>query len=277
MHSNQARYQVTRPRAAVLTAFALALASCGADPVDTAGADGSTTITAISTTTPSTDTTVATAEEEAADDTTAEEPVGFVVDLDGDLDAQLFDALRADDTEALIALVDAGADLETTNRSKLTPFQLAVKAEKPEVAMALIDLGADLLVESPAAQQPTFYDALGSGYVDIVDAMIEAGEDVTQVEPNTKITPMMRAVESGDVDLIRTIAELGGDLDSTDTFDDGLYSWGFFFGHGVEVAEVLYELGVDPSFTNIYGLSVLDDAERRASPEVIEFIASLQP
>ena len=96
-------------------------------------------------------------------------------------------ALRNGHTEAAMAMIDKGADVNAGDKNGDTPFHLALKEGHTETAMAMIDKGADVNASDNDGNTP-LHVALRNGQTETAMAMIDKGADI-YIKNNRQETP----------------------------------------------------------------------------------------
>jgi cytochrome c2 len=105
----------------------------------------------------------------------------------------VFDAAKNGDTDALVRLLDDGADVNEPNF--MPPLQIAAFNGDVEVLSLLIDRGADLDATSTMLGT-AMHAASQKGYAEPIEIMIEAGADPNSRNSN-QFTPLMIASTHG--------------------------------------------------------------------------------
>ncbi|KAK4466013.1 hypothetical protein QBC42DRAFT_335816 [Cladorrhinum samala] len=116
-------------------------------------------------------------------------------------------AVERGDLTTVVDLLDAGADINDTSRSKgkLSPLTHAVRAGNLEVVKVLLARGADINFGGLKSQPPLWH-AVHSGNVDIFNFL----RTHPQVE-TTQSQVAFWAADSGHVDIVRVVTMLGYD------------------------------------------------------------------
>lgn len=105
----------------------------------------------------------------------------------------VFDAAKEGDTEALVRLLDDGADVNEPNI--MPPLQMAAFNGHSDALKLLIDRGADLDATSTMLGT-ALHAASQKGYAETIEIMIEAGADPNSRNSN-QFTPLMIASMHG--------------------------------------------------------------------------------
>jgi hypothetical protein len=123
--------------------------------------------------------------------------------IDDDDEAPLLVAAHARDVDEVRRLIDAGADLEVRDGTRLTPLLIAVFARDAAMAEALLDAGADPANPWNNEQTP-LHLAASFGDEEIVALLLDAGADPT-LENEFGDTPADSARQQGHDDLAREL------------------------------------------------------------------------
>jgi len=123
----------------------------------------------------------------------------------------LHDAAKADSPSIVLALIEAGADVNLPNSKGRTPLHNAAKADSPSIVLALIEAGADVNLPNSKGWTP-LHNAAKADSPSIVLALIEAGADVNL--PNSKgWTPLHYAAKADSPSIIKLLVKKGAKLD----------------------------------------------------------------
>ena len=166
------------------------------------------------------------------------------------------DAVRADDLEAVNALIDAGADLNIQDSGGGTPLSFAAVVGYTDIARALIDAGADLNIQDNSGQTALHYAAEGS--TDIARALIDTGADLN-IQNDLGNTPLHRAALLGSTDIARALIDAGADLNIQDIndFTPLHYAAGRRY---TDIARALIDAGADLNIQDNGGWTALHSA-----------------
>ncbi|MFD4443858.1 ankyrin repeat domain-containing protein [Nocardia sp. NPDC058519] len=197
MHT--ARPTARGPRAAVLALAVLAvgIGACSADP----GTPETAAPPAATATSP-----VVTPDGSAAPPTRQ---------LDHTLDDDLYDAAVADDTALVRDLIARGADLETRGDNGRTPLVAATKNKASEAAVALIEAGADVNAKDDLQDSAYLY-AGAEGLDQILAATLRHGADLRSVNRYGG-TALIPASEHAHVSTVRMLIAAGVEVDDVNT------------------------------------------------------------
>jgi hypothetical protein len=125
----------------------------------------------------------------------------------------------------MIALiVDAGADVNSTDVRGRTPLMASVQSGDPETLRALIDKGADVNARDKVNSTALLRAAGVFGQIGVVRVLLEEGADVN-AQDNYGMTPLMWAARWGDADRVKALLEAGADVNTVDKTGRTALDW----------------------------------------------------
>ena len=127
----------------------------------------------------------------------------------------LADAAEAGDIAALRSLLDAGADVNSSQTNGSTALHWAVYRDDADAVTLLTERGADATVRTREGISPLFMASL-YGNPAIIEILLDAGADPNEVGPNTE-TPLMLAARNGNPDAIGVLFDAGADPNVVET------------------------------------------------------------
>lgn len=127
------------------------------------------------------------------------------------LTRELFRALDSRDHDNIVALVDAGADLEARNSDGLTPLQLAADNRSDDAVAILIKLGADINAASTTEKMTALHYAAKNSDTDTLKVLIAAKADLN-LKDSKGLTALHHAAIEADDDNVELLAEAGADV-----------------------------------------------------------------
>lgn len=117
-------------------------------------------------------------------------------------------------SEAVATLIEAGADLEATDRHGRTPLMLAATKGFTETAKALVDAGAKLEAADRTGLTPLLH-AVDWGHAETVGMLVDAGANLEATDRHG-LTPLLLATDWGYAEIAKTLVGAGADLESND-------------------------------------------------------------
>jgi ankyrin repeat protein len=154
----------------------------------------------------------------------------------------LVDAARHSDGAALRALLDEGANVNTSEADGTTALHWASYRDDVTSADLLIGEGADVDAANDLGATP-LWAASQNGSATMVGRLLDAG-----AEPNAALvsgeTPVMVAARSGSVDVVRLLLDSGADLAARGPRGQTALMWAVAQQHS-DVVALLIEHGAD--------------------------------
>lgn len=133
----------------------------------------------------------------------------------GTRDRMLAVAARQGSVEAVGALLDAGANIESTDARGRTPLMCAVQADKADVLKALVSRGANVNIADGSDVTALARAAGPFGNAAMVKILVEAGANVNAVDKRGQ-TPLIWAARFGDAAKVSTLLSAGADASAKD-------------------------------------------------------------
>ncbi|CAM9394450.1 unnamed protein product [Ectocarpus sp. 8 AP-2014] len=115
----------------------------------------------------------------------------------------------------VVALMEAGADLNASTTKGWPPIFFAATEGYLEILVALMNAGADLHATVPGNTTLLLLASL-FGHVEIVKALINAGEDVN-ASSTPGVRPLHEACSKGHLEVVTVLIKAGADLSASDT------------------------------------------------------------
>ncbi|WP_397376347.1 ankyrin repeat domain-containing protein [Paenibacillus vietnamensis] len=184
---------------------------------------------------------------------------------------ELIAAAERGDTDKVIALLQAGADINGTDERGRTAAMAATHGNRPETVKALIDAGADINLRDRRSDNPLLY-AGAEGMLDIVKLAVEAGAD-TKLTNRFGGTSLIPAADRGHADIVDYL------LKHSDVSVDHVNNLGWtalleavILGDGgsrhTRIVHLLVEHGADVNLADNDGVTPLAHAEKRGYAEI---------
>lgn len=131
-------------------------------------------------------------------------------------DVHLWDAVRADDVDAVQLWLENGADIGCPY-NLMTPLHWASHRGYTNMATLLINRGADIEAKGEVGRTPLHLAARG-GRIAVVKLLLNAGAD-TEAKDNLCWTPLHLAARKGHADVVKLLLDAGASLEVNMAFD----------------------------------------------------------
>ncbi|CAD7694796.1 unnamed protein product [Ostreobium quekettii] len=112
--------------------------------------------------------------------------------------------------EIVTILLDAGADVNATDNIGLTPLWVASFFNHPAVVKLLIEADAD--IEAMANGGTSLHVAATAGGAEVIELLIGAGADPDVRTPRSQSTPIMFAAEGNHLEAVRALIDAGANV-----------------------------------------------------------------
>jgi uncharacterized protein len=173
------------------------------------------------------------------------------------------------------ALLAAGANVHDVSVSGQAPLFLAARANSLEAVMLLLQAGADVNAKDKKGQTAIMFDSLW-GYrpnLEIVRALLAAGADVNAVDQGGR-TPLMFASQDAQVELVKLLVAAGAKVNIRNRAGQTALTHAVK-GHNeakIETVKALLAGGADANITDNQGISPLAFAKANGDQEVIKLL-----
>jgi ankyrin repeat protein len=131
------------------------------------------------------------------------------------MSAELIEAVKAGDIDAVRGLLSAGADVNLRDSEGSTLLMLAAHSGNLAMVSALLEAGTEVNAcdeRGWSALMKAAYNAdLDRGFADVVQALIDAGADV-EMPIGYGIRPLMLASGYGETAVVETLLKAGADV-----------------------------------------------------------------
>jgi len=165
-------------------------------------------------------------------------------------------------------LLDAGADVSTTDNFGRTPLDAAAANGHEAVARLLLDRGADVSTTDNFGSTP-LDAAAANGHEAVARLLLDRGADVSTTDYVGR-TPLYAAAANGHEAVARLLLDRGADVSTTDNYGRTPLHAAAANGHEA-VARLLLDRGADVSTTN-YGRTPLDAAAKNGHEAVARLL-----
>ena len=182
-------------------------------------------------------------------------------------DLPLVEAARTADADAVRALVERRADVNSAEIDGTTALHWAAYRGDIETAQLLLEAGAEPEAANRYGVTPLVL-AAGRGNAPIVEALLDAGADPNTTLPEGE-TVLMAAARTGNVDVLRLLLARGADPRARESWrGQTALHWAAAENHPTAV-HALVELGADVNERSTAGWSALLYAVRAGKAEAV--------
>jgi ankyrin repeat protein len=179
----------------------------------------------------------------------------------------LLEALKAEDYESAISLINAGVDVNQAGEWGITPLLLAAMKGHAEVAKLLLDRGADVNKADENRGAPLSW-AAREGHTEVARLLLKRGADINQADEWGQ-TPLLVTALNGHAEVARLLLERGADVNKAEKNGRIILIWAAVHGH-TEVARLLLERGEDVNQAAKDGRTPLLCAAKRGQREIVK-------
>jgi ankyrin repeat protein len=124
----------------------------------------------------------------------------------------LFDAAQKGDAQAVVSLIEDGADVNASQGDGMTALHWAALRGHVPVADVLIAAGAAVTVETRVGGYTPLHLASRGGNGSVVRLLLEAGSEVSATTTSSGVTPLhLASAAIGDADAVVALLEQGAD------------------------------------------------------------------
>lgn len=195
----------------------------------------------------------------------------FVASTAAAADLRPVDAAKNRDKEAVRALVQKHADVNTPQGDGTTALHWAAHWNDLDTATLLIGVGANVNAVTDLGITPLLL-ACTNGNAAMVDALLKAGANAKAARPNGE-TPVMTCSRSGNVAAVKALVARGPDVNAKENVQgQTALMWAASQNHA-EVVRLLIEQGADVNArTTKAGFTPVLFAARQGGRETIEVL-----
>ena len=184
-------------------------------------------------------------------------------DVPQDKCAALFEAVKKDDLQQVLKLLDQGADVNCRGEYQYTPLITAARYNCFEMAEALIERGADVkaaagsdFVTDERGYTPLLW-AVRNGNSAMIEMLLDKGAPVWKQGSCGGEIPLILAARENHIDAIRILLDRGAAVDEVaDEIDETALITAVMWGH-LDIADLLIERGADIKRRNQRGESLI--------------------
>lgn len=187
------------------------------------------------------------------------------------LEQKLISAAAEGDREAVLELLEGGADIDATDNHGITAVMAATQKNEVETVKLLIDQGADINIRNNNQDNVLLY-AGAEGLLPIVKLAVEAGADTTLTN-RFGGTALIPASERGHVEVVEELlANSDTDVDHINNIHWTALLEAIILGNGGEnhrqIVQLLVDYGADLNISDREGVTPLEHAEQRGFKEM---------
>ena len=185
-------------------------------------------------------------------------------------DHPLIDAVKAQDTDAIRALLKQRVDVDARQPDGATALHWAAYEDALDVASLLAHAGAAVDTANDYGVTPLSL-ACDNGSAAMVTMLLEAGASPNAARTTGEM-PLMTCARTGNVDAVRALLDHGADPNVAESWHgQTALMWAAGQGH-TEVARVLVDHGADVQARSKGGFTALLIAAREDDPELAELL-----
>ena len=185
-------------------------------------------------------------------------------------DGSLIGAVRAQDAEAVEALLQASADVNAPAADGATALHWAAYHDALPLADRLLAAGAEVDAANDYAVTPLSL-ACDNGSAGMVERLLEAGA-APDAARSTGETPLMTCARTGSTDAVRALLDAGADPSAAETWQgQTALMWAAAEGH-TAIVRALVEKGADVHARTAGGFTALLIAAREDEPELARLL-----
>jgi hypothetical protein len=195
-----------------------------------------------------------------------------------ELTQQMILAAEAGDTTTVMQLLQDGAALNGQDAAGRTAAMAATHGNRPETLLALIDAGADINLRDNRLDNPFLY-AGAEGLLDILRLTIAAGADPT-ITNRFGGTALIPAAERGHVEVVaELLANTSVDVNHVNNLGWMALLEAIILSDGgprhVEVVRLLIDAGADVNLPDANGVTPLAHAQARGYTVISEILLAV--
>lgn len=194
--------------------------------------------------------------------------------------AELIQATRAGDSEAVSEMIAASVDLNVATGDGMTAMHWAAQTGHVPILQALVNAGAAIDPVTRIGSYTPLHIASGQANSAIVKSLVEAGADVKARTSNSGVTALHLAAQTaGGADSVKALLAHGADPNAKEGVAGQTPLIFAASKNRVESVALLLEAGADPSISTVV-IDVLEQvfADRQASrfleEELAEYVNS---
>lgn len=163
-----------------------------------------------------------------------------------------------ENTETVQILLNAGANINSSDASGSTPLHYAVRYGHANIFQRLIDKNADVNYQDKSGFTPLHWAATSNNR-QTVEILLNTGADV-HLKSEYGETALTRAAMRGHANIVKMLIDKGADVNQQDAFGFTPLHWALLEkkNANIEVMQILINAGADISLRNEEGKTPLD-------------------
>ena len=166
--------------------------------------------------------------------------------------SRLFGAVKKNDQEKIISLLEKGADINSKNKDNQTPLTCSIHDKNWNLALLLIDHGAEV-------NGHHMYWAAVSGQLNMVKTLLNKGVNIDNQDSFYGATPLMWACNRGHINVVEFLIKNGCNLNLQDTSSKNTALM-YARPKDLDLIKLLLESGADPKIKNNEGKDAYHEA-----------------
>ena len=196
-----------------------------------------------------------------------------VLPVAGASELRLVDAIKDQNRKAIMALIDAHADVNAPQPDGSTPLAWATYQDDTEIASLLLKAGAKVDTADQYGETPLTL-ACSNGNAELAEQFLKAGADANAARWDGE-TALMIAAGSGNPQVVRMLLDHGAKVDAIEARKgQNALMWAAAEGHS-EVVDLLIKAGAHPNTASKGGFTpLIFAAEKGDSKSVASLLAS---
>jgi uncharacterized protein len=180
-----------------------------------------------------------------------------------------FRAVRSDNANGLIDLLNAGFDPNTRDAQGQTGLLIAMREPSPKVIKVFLDYSkTNVELRNPKDESPLMMAAL-KGQQDVVTRLIARDADINK--PGW--TPLHYAATGGHVAIMKQLLDKYAFIDAQSPNGTTPLMMAAMYG-STEAVKLLLDEGADPLMKNEQGMTAADFAQRASRPDAVQLIGA---
>ena len=173
-------------------------------------------------------------------------------------------------------LLELGADIQQLEfNDGWSALHFAARDSSPEIIEYLLSLGMTVNMTDKSGRTPLMCACLKGGRLDNIKRLLELGADIQQLEFNDGWSALHFAARDSSPEIIEYLLSLGMTVNMTSKTGQTPLMCACYKGGRLDNIKRLLELGADIQIEFNDGWSALHFAATYSSPEIIEYLLSL--